>query len=328
MKYALLEHKHGYAGLTNYGDHIQSLAAKQYLPKVDFYVERDELDNKSYEQAKIIMNGWFTYAPENWPPNENLEPYFISFHLNTNADKLLSNKENVEYLKKYAPIGCRDFKTVEVLEKYGIEAYYSFCLTSTLDMKYKSNIHDDKIYFIDPLYMYDQRITYKGAPKRLIYHTLTGKIFDWRKKKKILESLIPKDIIAQSIERTQFCPQKLSTNDMFNIAEQALSDYSRAKLVVTSRIHCALPCVALGTPVLFILDGLEDPGHMGRLNGIVDHMNILSAKPQKEINSLFGKNMNVIHPEDIDWNNPPQNPNTHLALAKELKQKCIEFIEK
>lgn len=326
MKYALLEHKHGYAGLTNYGDHIQSLAAKQYLPRVDFYVERDRLNNSSYEKAKIIMNGWFTHAPENWPPNENLDALFISFHLNTQANVLLSKKENVEYLKRHAPIGCRDYKTLEVLEKYGIEAYYSFCLTTTLNLKYASEKKDDRIYFIDPLYMFDLRNTYKKSPKRLIYHTLTGKVFDYKKKKKILSNLIPQDIIHQAIERSQMAPQELSTQELYQVAEDALKDYASAKLVVTSRIHCALPCLALGTPVLFLLDGLEDPGHMGRLNGTVDHMNILSSKPSREIDKLFGKKMHVIHPRDVDWDNPPENPNTHIELANKLKEKCTAFI--
>ncbi|WP_264821067.1 polysaccharide pyruvyl transferase family protein [Acinetobacter schindleri] len=31
-----------------------------------------------------------------------------------------------------------------------------------------------------------------------------------------------------------------------------LEKYSTAKLVITSRIHCALPCLAMGTPVIYI----------------------------------------------------------------------------
>src|SRR5690606_10070852 len=35
-------------------------------------------------------------------------------------------------------------------------------------------------------------------------------------------------------------------------AQKLLDVYSQASLVITSRIHCALPCVALGTPVIFV----------------------------------------------------------------------------
>ena len=35
-------------------------------------------------------------------------------------------------------------------------------------------------------------------------------------------------------------------------AEELLSRYAKAQLVITSRLHCALPCLAMGTPVIFI----------------------------------------------------------------------------
>jgi len=38
----------------------------------------------------------------------------------------------------------------------------------------------------------------------------------------------------------------------FTAAYQLMEMYASAKLVATQRIHCALPCVAMGTPVIFI----------------------------------------------------------------------------
>jgi exopolysaccharide biosynthesis predicted pyruvyltransferase EpsI len=35
-------------------------------------------------------------------------------------------------------------------------------------------------------------------------------------------------------------------------AIQLLRTYATAKSVITTRLHCALPCLAIGTPVLFI----------------------------------------------------------------------------
>ena len=139
MKYALFKHTQNNLGLVNIGDHIQSCAAEQFLPQVDFYVDRDALDAPVKEEAKIIMNGWFTDAPEKWPPNPNLSPLFISFHLQpSSAFVILNKKENVDYLKKHAPIGCRDYSTLQILQDKGIDSYYSFCLTTTLDEKFKS----------------------------------------------------------------------------------------------------------------------------------------------------------------------------------------------
>lgn len=333
MKYALLEHKHGDAGIVNYGDHIQSLAAEQFLPQRDFYVERDRLNKSGYPEGKIILNGWFTYAPENWPPNPNLDPLFVSFHLNPRfAPQLLANPENVAYLKRHSPIGCRDYSTLEIMRKAGIDAYFSFCMTTTLDIDYKREETTDDIYFADVLYDYDQRYVYKADPKRILYHLGTGRIFKTMNlphKNKVLKQLIPKEVIDQAINVNHFCSNKLPTPKIYDIARQALHNYGTAKLVVTSRIHCALPCLAMGTPVLFIFNGLEDDaGHLSRFKGTVDHLNILTTKSATEVNKLFGLTMNVLHPEDIDWNNPPANPESFRPLAEKLKATCREFINK
>ena len=44
----------------------------------------------------------------------------------------------------------------------------------------------------------------------------------------------------------------------FDRAAWLLGIYSSAKAVVTGRLHCALPCLALGTPVLFV-ESADDP---------------------------------------------------------------------
>lgn len=331
MKYALFEHKHGTGKIINTGDHIQSLAAKQFLPQVDFYVERDRLNKPEYKEAKIIMNGWFTFGAEHWPPNKNLIPLFISFHLNpAHAPKLLAKQENIDYLKKYGPVGCRDFSTLNIMESYGIPAYYSSCLTTTLDIDYKSDIKTDKIYFVDVLYGLDKSFVYKADPRRFVYHLLTGKLsknWNLKKKKEIINKLIPKHIQKKGIYSGAYVSSKNSNEELYRMSEEKLKNYSQAKLVITSRIHSALPCLAIGTPVLFILDGLEDfTMDVSRFNGILDHINILSDRPKEDINKIFGKEMNIIHPKDVDWENPPANPTSFISYANALKEKCKEFI--
>lgn len=60
---------------TNIGDYIQSLAAKQFIPKDKdiTYVHRDYLNNID-STSKVIMNGWFTHKPDNWPPSSKTSP--------------------------------------------------------------------------------------------------------------------------------------------------------------------------------------------------------------------------------------------------------------
>jgi hypothetical protein len=332
MRYALLEHLHGTLGYVNIGDHIQSCAAKQFTPKVDFYVERDQLNKKSYDKARIIMNGWFTHAPENWPPNENLEPLFISFHLNPSCEQeILGKNENVEYLKRHSPIGCRDHRTKSMLESYGIEAYFSFCLTTTLDVGYKSEEKSNEIIFVDPLYSYDfsiiKQASFKEKLSKIKLSSLK-RVLDYLKPKPALTNYIPQEIIQKAVVIDQLVETTYSTNELYEKAEEIIKRYSKAKLVVTSRIHCALPCLALGTPVLFILEGLKDESeHLSRFRGILNHINILTKMPKDLVETLFNSKMNVFHPDEIDWENPPKNPNSHIELSDKLKKTCTEFMQ-
>ena len=50
--------------------------------------------------------------------------------------------------------------------------------------------------------------------------------------------------------------KKLNVEQRFQKAQEQLKAIAEAQLIITSRIHTALP-VALETPVLFLTDGLE-----------------------------------------------------------------------
>ena len=72
-----------YPNSNNLGDFIQSLAAKQVLKKSKILeIDRDELHDYKGQKAALVMNGWFMKKPENWPPSNQIEPLFVSFHLN------------------------------------------------------------------------------------------------------------------------------------------------------------------------------------------------------------------------------------------------------
>lgn len=332
MKYALFEHTQSNMGLVNIGDHVQSCAARQFLPNVDFFVERDRLNNPAYKEAKIIMNGWFTDAPKNWPPNPNLKPLFISFHLQPSSAKIiLAKKENVDYLKAYEPIGCRDYKTLELLERAGINAYFSFCLTTTLDINFKSNKESGEILLVDPLYSFDAglllKMSFKEAVKKVSFKKL-AKLKDYFKPESDLTEFVPKEVLENAASIDHYVDANQSNEQLYKTAESLLRRYAEAKLVITSRIHCALPCLALGTPVLFVLDGLKDEGlHMSRFRGILDHINILTNDPKEEIETLFGKPMNVYSPDQVNWDKPPVNPDSFKELSEQLKNTCKNFIE-
>jgi len=332
MKYTLFKHSQSNMGIVNIGDHIQSCAAEQFLPKINFYVERDRLNAELDSEAKIIMNGWFTESPENWPPSEKLKPLFVSFHLQPSSAKIILSKiENINYLKSHEPIGCRDYKTVESLESAGIKAYFSFCLTTTLDINYKTNKNSNEILLVDPLYNYNfsrfSKISFKEALKKISVKNLF-KFKNYLNPPSNLNDFVPQNIINQANTINHDADSSLDNLELYSIAKSILKRYAEAKLVITSRIHCALPCLALGTPVLFVLDGLSDENfHMSRLRGILDHVNILTKESKEEVDKLFARSMNVYSPEQIDWNNPPKNPESFEELANKLKERCFDFIK-
>lgn len=329
MKFGLLTYEEKQTGQFNIGDYIQSLAAKQYLPRVDSMIQRDYLNTlKLTEKTSAIMNGWYTHHPENWPPVELLNPFFISFHLNSSyADKILSQPDNVDYLKKHSPIGCRDVGTVEYLHKYGIDAYYSSCLTTTLDIKYKSVEKNNDILIVDLLYKNDYKQAYKNSSKRFVADVLKGRIFKINERDKMIKSLIPKEILRTAKYLTHSYPGKdYNEKERFEEAEKLLDKYAKAKLVITSRIHCALPCLALGTPVVFIAGGgLFEKSEMSRLKGTIEHLNIISTD-KIDLDDSISNELNILNADSIDWDKVT-NPTSYLKYADKLKETCIEFID-
>jgi len=315
MKYGLMSYRRS----RNFGDQIQSLAAKQFLPSVDEFLDRDFLtENNSVEEIKLIMNGWFMAEPQNWPPPSNIKPLLISFHVTHDYganDKMFSNKA-IAFYKKNGPVGCRDYYTLDLFRSKGIDSYYSGCLTLTLQNKYTSLPRTDNVYIMDVLYK------------------VGGRSHDWLGKFKrnwIIKKIIPKNILNSAIHLVQDVPKNSSETQKFEIAEETLKKYATAKLVITSRIHCALPCVALNTPVIFIDGGLEKATDTTRLKGIVEYFNsystdAIASQYRGFISSIFSKNK-FNNPLKIDWDNPPQNPQTHLEVVENLKKTCLDFLQ-
>ena len=101
MKYGLLVCSPAFV-YKNIGDYIQSVAQEQFLPTVDEIVEREALNvfmSKGGDKIKVIMNGWFMWHPECFPPSHDLCPLFISFHLTPKIESAFFNEDTINYLK-------------------------------------------------------------------------------------------------------------------------------------------------------------------------------------------------------------------------------------
>ncbi len=58
MKYGLICYNY----LENVGNEIQSIAARRFLPKIDYYVDFNNLSEfKADDEFKIIMNAWYLH---------------------------------------------------------------------------------------------------------------------------------------------------------------------------------------------------------------------------------------------------------------------------
>lgn len=321
--YGLMTYTDTWEG-TNIGDYIQSLAAAQYLPSVDTLINREQLDLYNASPVKLIMNGWFTHYPEHWIPSSKINPLFIAFHVNASMKDRILSKEGINYLKKHQPIGCRDKYTTQILQSLGIDAYFSGCLTLTLDNKYKAYDYErtDEIIIVDPIFnVHDLKYHFKSPINflRAVKHNLWRDSF---KRSRLLNSLIDKRLKNKSINiHHMMPPNQIPDSKRFEIAENLLKKYARAKLVITSRIHCALPCLALGTPVVFI-NSFYDESNKSRLDGILELFNRVDVDLKTgEYTSNFPLDNGKISENVII-----DNPNTYQLLTDRLKEDTARFV--
>lgn len=140
----------------NIGDYIQSIASRQFVGDDSVCIEQEEADtyrSSNGLKTRLIMNGWFQWRAENWPPSDDILPLLVSMHISPiKKDKLLVPK-GIDFLKKNSPVGCRDHYTEKLLQSFGIPSYFSACVTLTLGKKYK--IDDSErhgYYFVDPYF--------------------------------------------------------------------------------------------------------------------------------------------------------------------------------
>ena len=164
----------GFVRSKNIGDYNQTKAVIDIIDSKKIRIlDRENLDKYNEDDIKTIINGWFMENPKKWPPSNKIIPLFISFHINPSAQGELLKKESLECLKKHEPIGCRDHYTRDILIEKGIKAYYSSCVTTTLQRsKYlKKNKKPEGIIVIGAFDRLDPSIN-KNTFSQLIISTL------------------------------------------------------------------------------------------------------------------------------------------------------------
>tara|TARA_B100000575_G_scaffold282459_1_gene274168 strand:+ start:11905 stop:12834 length:930 start_codon:yes stop_codon:yes gene_type:complete len=300
----------GYSGSRNIGDYVQTKAVIDILNTQKIKIlDREQLHAYRGAQIKTIVNGWFMENPKNWPPSKNIDPLFISFHINPSVKHNLINKESINYLKKHQPIGCRDYYTRDLLNENGINAYFSSCVTLGIERKnylkkqpagalvvgvfdrLKPNLDCKSVlkFFVS---------LFKYPFKFLNYNIKFYKLNNHLQKQKI-EIKNYDQITNKSIN---------SHEEGIELAEKMLQKIAESKVIITSRIHAALPALAMGLKVVFIDEGLNHNNHRMRLSGLRNYFQTVTLK------DFFMINLDTI-----------QSNKNHMSHTRSINQTIKKF---
>jgi hypothetical protein len=288
----------------NLGDDIQSCAARQFLPRIDYLIDREKISQSHVSAAtKVILNGWYMHHVRFWPPSPQLHPLFISFHakeetpasmaalacdlvLGSPARRDLVSPDLKAYYQPFGPVGCRDTATQDRFRRIGVEAYFSGCLTLTLPPP--AGEPGKSIIFTDP------------------FGILPGTCF-----RADLWARLPRSLRRNALKISHLTHLR-SYQDRLQRTQHILKLYAHAPLVITSRLHAALPCIAFGTPVIF----LHVPHRVSRFSGYESILRPVSI-PSFLHEARHGDIMSLVSTPDRD---------RVTSLATSMQQKCADFI--
>ena len=238
-------------------------------------IDRDFSSGREYpENSWLISNGWFMHrnfqGPVDFPYPKNVLPLMISFHI---QDPDVLTEETVAELKRIEPIGCRDWTTLYRLRDFGIKAFFSGCVTTTVGqvLPKATKTQEKKLALVET--KLDQK-KYEG----------------WQ--------------VDNYIQIGEFV-RDLDLVDGIEDARQMLAAYAPYQRVATSRLHCYLPARSMGLPVDFSPKNLADVRFEGLINldeaafnkirnGIEDKLEltlkaILEGKSEKEVRALWAE---------------------------------------
>lgn len=249
MKYGILTYsdrpmRAGAKNRLNLGDPIQSYAMRYIYSQMGIaekdLVEISRYQARYYEGEYVILPyncfnmiyNQFGHEYGTLPLSDKIIPVFLSFHLHSRyiPEDILNNFRN------YQPIGCRDEETMRNMRKNGLKAWLSGCVTAVLPKRTVSP-KKKKCFLVD-------------VPNSL-------------------NAYLPKDVLdnCEFIEHQVAFPHDESEEYMTDAEYRAfyetgikqLEKYrDEATLVVTSRLHAATPCMAMGIPVILAGNSFDE----------------------------------------------------------------------
>lgn len=216
----------------NLGDNIQSMSIKRLFSYCG--IGEEQTIKCSYfgagslsEPCALILQGHFSrHYNMDFMYNPNICPVFLGFAL---MDAHLLPDE-IRYIKKFEPVLCRDEFTKTVLNRYDIDAYISGCLSLTFDRREDGTCKDGFYYFVDIKEKFRQLIPDKILNKAVF----------------LSQNMKIKNVDEQVMEAGEAA------------AKTSLEDYKKhAKMIITSKLHCMCPGIAMGIPTIAVSDNFS-----------------------------------------------------------------------
>jgi hypothetical protein len=199
----------------------------------------------------ILLTGWLTQNPTRFLSIQRNLLGLLGVHLATEGsiahDKfglrhLFLSKTFSDEFSGYQ-VSSRDFHTRDFLTERGFNAPFVGCvssLISKIDLSFLPRQKNNEILFVD-------------VNPQIQSHFLKGR-----------------DHYKETLNLTNHINPILGENEKVDKVDLLISSINSSALIVTSRLHVALPAMALGKPTVLISD--DDP----RYGGLSDFLNIVT----------------------------------------------------
>lgn len=279
---------------ANIGDHVQSLASLGHLARqqglsyegeadlvelleqlsarvrpemavtdVDARINLVAVDRDASMFKEVPPNtwtlgfGWFMHPMfgirYGFPFHDNLLPILVSFHCNHRG---LLSPEAIEYLRRFGPVGCRDWTTVDIMLSVGVPAFFSGCLTTTV-----GTVFPDLVERPDS----SAPVAYVDVPAADV------------------PSGAP--TYFHSDDAVRFRSFATNVYDAIELLETYRRKHSG---LVTSRLHCYLPGRAIGVPVDFQPRNRSDIRFAGLIDINESQFNAIRDGINQKLNQVLG----------------------------------------
>jgi hypothetical protein len=265
----------------NVGDDIQALAAKRFLPEDSLPIDREFIGQFGHNgRVKTIVNGWFMHTKNfAWyrtdvPAPEKSWPPSVSI------DPLFIS---IHFANGFLPTVLTD-ESVEYLKQHGPIGARD---CSTLEVLQGKGI---------PSY-------FSGCLTLTLENSCEGRddiVYAVDLDDECLNYL--RTVVKSKIKVVHHCRRMLTLLNQ---------KYSRAKCVVTTRLHASMPCLALKTPVLLIV---------GEKNLRFAGLKELVRRCTKK-DFLGGK-------YDFNFDAPSENSSAYIPLREKLIETVTNWVKK